>query len=106
MVLAPGIEPRLTDSKSAVLPLDEARVWSPVPESNGTLWLFRPPQRPRLLTGELLLKLDIPINVRRVIFPFGPENLDVQPEIEPRIKLTRFNRLLPERHSNFLRQAV
>ncbi len=29
MFLAPGIEPRLTESKSAVLPLDEARVLVP-----------------------------------------------------------------------------
>lgn len=31
MVLAPGIEPRLAESKSAVLPLDEARILVPGP---------------------------------------------------------------------------
>ena len=100
VALAPGIEPRLADSKSAVLPLDEARVVGPrfpVPESNGTLWLFRPSQRPRLLTGELLFKLDVPINVGLVIRPFRPQRVDLQPEIESRVEMVRLHRLPPER---------
>jgi hypothetical protein len=106
MVLAPGIEPRLTESKSAVLPLDEARMWSPAAESNGAQWLFRPSQRPRLLTGELLFKLDVPINVSLVVRPFRPQRVDMQPEIESRVELVRLQRLLPERESRLLGSSI
>ncbi len=40
MALAPGIEPRLADSKSAVLPLDEARVLGPRSPSRTGLYGF------------------------------------------------------------------
>ena len=68
MVLAPGIEPRLADSKSAVLPLDEARMGGPRSPSRTGLYGFSDHRNDRACSpGELLFKLDVPINVRLVV---------------------------------------
>ena len=96
MVLAPGIEPRLTESKSAVLPLDEARVLVPGPRVERDSTAFQTVATTALAHRGLLLKLDVPVNVRLVVRPFRPQRVDVQPEIEPWVELIRLDRLLPE----------